>query len=90
VLRLKEAVYPNQKPLYRTIQGLIDTIEEQKLCCTLAQLEVNGHDLMNMGIVECAVGDTLNALLDAVIDGHVLNDRGTLLELAQSMSKENR
>lgn len=90
VLRLKKAVYPNQKPLYPTIQGLKDTIEEQKLCCTLAQLEVNGHDLMNMGIVECAVGDTLTALLDAVIDGHVPNDRGILLELAQSMSKENR
>lgn len=56
---------------------------------TLRQLAINGHDLMETGIAQGPhIGETLDALLDAVIEGSVANERDELLALALQ-SKDN-
>lgn len=50
---------------------------------SLKQLAVNGNDLMDLGVPHGpAVGEALNSLLDAVIDGDVPNEREALLDFA--------
>lgn len=48
-------------------------------CCTVSQLAVNGKDLQNKGLKGKAVGDALNTLLDAVIEGKAENTKHALL-----------
>jgi tRNA nucleotidyltransferase (CCA-adding enzyme) len=54
---------------------------EADACVTVAQLAVNGRDLMALGISGPAVGRTLERLLNEVIDG-APNDRAALLSRA--------
>ena len=78
-----------QHPDYRGRQREIDrgeTIMEELLaqdaCFSLKQLAVNGRDMIALGLQGPAVGETLQALLDAVMDGAVENERDALLALA--------
>ena len=49
-------------------------------CYTIRQLAVNGGDLMHAGMpAGPAVGETLNTLLQEVMDGHLPNEREALL-----------
>ena len=48
-------------------------------CVTLKDLAVNGRDLLAAGLKGKAVGETLQALLEAVMDGRVPNEKGVLL-----------
>ena len=81
-----------QHPDYRGRQQEIDrgeSIMEELLakdaCFSLKQLAVNGQDMMALGLQGPAIGKMLQALLDAVIDGAVENERNALLSLAQKM-----
>ena len=48
---------------------------------SLKQLAIKGDDLIALGIPRGKkLGDTLEALLDAVIDGRVENDKNKLIE----------
>ena len=49
-------------------------------CFTLKDLAVNGHDLQAAGLRGKAVGEALNILLEAVMDGKVENKKAALLE----------
>lgn len=52
-------------------------------CYTIRQLAVNGADLMDLGIpAGPGVGDTLQMLLSAVMEGRLPNDRDALLHAA--------
>ena len=66
----------------------IDLIDEELLakdaCFSLKQLAVNGQDMMALGLQGPAIGKMLQALLDAVMDGVVENERNALLSLAQT------
>lgn len=57
----------------------LSEIEQNNECCTIGQLAVNGNDLIAQGITGEKVGDTLNLLLDAVIEEKVANDKTALL-----------
>ena len=50
---------------------------------SLDQLAVRGGDLLALGLSGPAVGETLEALLDAVIEERLPNDRAVLLEYAR-------
>ena len=53
---------------------------EREACFSLRDLAVNGGDLLAAGLSPGpAVGQALNALLDAVTDGRVANERAALL-----------
>lgn len=56
-------------------------IEENNECCTISQLAVTGNDLIKKGIEGQEVGNTLNMLLDAVIEGRAENKKNDLLTL---------
>lgn len=75
-----------QAPEYRHRQVEIDkgeAIMERLLaedaCFSLKQLAVNGHDMLVLGLTGPAIGNTLNALLDVVVNGEVPNQREALL-----------
>lgn len=57
----------------------LDEIERNNECCTINQLAVNGNDLIAQGITGEKVGETLNHLLDSVIEEKVTNDKSALL-----------
>ena len=67
------------------IEELIAEILAEESCLTVKDLAVNGHDLMALGITGQAIGQTLNALLDAVLEENLPNERGALLEAAKAM-----
>ncbi|MBR4201607.1 MAG: HD domain-containing protein [Oscillospiraceae bacterium] len=65
-------------------QQILETLHRlcaEEACMSLRQLAVNGRDLIAAGVPEGkAVGETLNRLLDAVMDGTLSNERSALLQ----------
>ncbi|MGN0526802.1 MAG: CCA tRNA nucleotidyltransferase [Acutalibacteraceae bacterium] len=59
----------------------LQEIQDNNECCTISQLAVTGNDLIKKGITGQEVGNTLNRLLDAVIEGKVQNSKDDLLTL---------
>ena len=72
-----------QKEIDR-IEAMLDRELEKGSCFSLKQLAVNGQDMMALGLQGPAIGKMLQALLDAVMDGAVENERTALLERARS------
>lgn len=63
---------------------ILDTVIEEKLCCSLEALAVNGKDLMAIGIPQgTEIGRIKQALLDEVIEEMIPNEKDKLLERAQ-------
>jgi len=54
----------------------------------LKRLVVNGHDLMCLGINGPAIGQTLEHLLDAVVNGELPNERSALLAAANQKTED--
>ncbi len=71
------------------IRERLDEVLASEQCFKLKDLAVNGNDLMEIGIPKGReVGNTLNWLLDMVINGEVENKKDELLNLARK-NKEN-
>ncbi len=65
--------------------AMLEKLREEDACMSLKQLAVTGGDLMSLGIPQGkAVGEMLNALLEAVIDGALPNERAALLDYVKS------
>ena len=62
------------------IRALLAEIEAENACLSLKSLAVNGNDLIKLGITGRKIGETLNFLLEQVIDETLPNDRQTLLD----------
>jgi len=67
-------------PDFSKIDDLLTQIHEEDVCLSLKDLAVNGHDLMALGIRGKAIGQTLNHLLEQVIDETLPNEKDTLLK----------
>ena len=72
-----------EMPYFTGIRALIREIQEEEACLGLKDLAVNGHDLMAMGLSGKAVGQTLNRLLELVMDEKVPNEKDALLAQIQ-------
>lgn len=72
------------------IEQIMDALVAQDACFSLKQLAVNGNDLMAMGFRGVHIGNMLNLLLTAVVDGELKNDRNALLEYAQKCETEQK
>lgn len=60
-------------------------------CFTLKQLEINGNDLMNIGVKDGKlIGKILKTLLSLVIEDKIENNRAKLLEKAKTLSEEGK
>lgn len=73
--------------LCQTERRLHDVLT-QDACLSLRQLAVDGNDLTALGLYGPAVGDTLRALLEAVADGTLENNRQALLAHARIRMEE--
>ena len=90
LLCIKRADNLAQDPAYRAMQeeigraeAILDRLLAEGACVSLDQLAVRGGDLLALGLSGPAVGETLEALLDAVIEERLPNDRAVLLEYAR-------
>ena len=63
----------------RERMSALDALLAEKPCFTLKELAVNGRDLTAAGLKGKAVGEALQALLEAVMDGKVPNEKEALL-----------
>lgn len=64
-----------------------DEIIAEKSCFTLKQLDINGYDLINMGITDgITIGKTLKLLLSLVIDEKIENKKAVLTDKAAEIN----
>ena len=63
----------------------LDALLAEQPCFTLKDLAVNGRDLIAAGLKGKAVGEALQALLEAVMDGKVPNEKAALLAALPSL-----
>ena len=61
----------------------LNALLAEQPCFSLKNLAVNGRDLIALGLKGKAVGETLQSLLEAVMDGLVPNERSALLDLLE-------
>ncbi len=66
------------------IQALLEEILQENACLKLADLALNGHDLMALGLQGPKIGTALNRLLALVVDDLLPNDRQALLEYTRA------
>ena len=63
----------------RERMAALDALLAEKPCFTLEDLAVNGRNLTAAGLKGKAVGEALQSLLEAVMDGKVPNEKEALL-----------
>ena len=73
------------------IEALINEVLQEDECFSLKDLAVNGKDLIGVGYKSGKeLGNTLNKLLQLVIDGDCPNEKEKLLQEAESLWMERR
>ena len=73
------------------IEALIDEVLQEDECFSLKDLAVNGKDLIGVGYkAGKELGNTLNKLLQLVIDGDCPNEKEKLLQEAENLWMERR
>ena len=70
--------------IFPQIRTVLEEIRAENACLTLKGLAVNGHDLMQLGLSGKAIGQTLNALLEQVIEENLPNEKDALLNFVKS------
>ena len=65
-------------------EAILDGLVARQSCFSLRDLAVRGSDLTALGLHGPAVGETLQRLLDAVMDGEAPNEKESLLRLVTS------
>ena len=69
--------------LFSEIRKVLTEIRQENSCLSLRDLAVKGNDLMALGFTGKAIGQTLNALLEQVLEESLPNERSALLDAAQ-------
>ncbi len=74
-----------------TARQLYREIVDKEECVSLKELQINGKDLINIGMKPGKrMGEILSSLLSEVLDNPSLNDRETLLKMSKQMlEKQN-
>lgn len=83
--RAKQSFCFERVDVLKKMQEKAREIIENNDCYTLAQLAVNGNDIISLGASGKKIGTVLNALLEEVIGGKVGNNRDELLKCAEKM-----
>ena len=75
-----------QRALFRELRNCLNEVLAEDACLGLKDLQVNGQDLMALGIpAGPALGKALNALLQQVLDETLPNEKEALLDFARAM-----
>lgn len=84
----QDLAYHDQQAHYDRLSALIDQVLQQKQCFSLSMLEVSGGDLITLGFAPGKqLGQALQTLLDAVIEGTLQNKKSTLIVYAKLLLK---
>jgi tRNA nucleotidyltransferase (CCA-adding enzyme) len=70
---------PEELCQFAILRTLLREIEAENPCLSLKNLAVDGHDLTELGIRGKAIGETLNRLLEKVMDEELPNEKAMLL-----------
>ena len=65
---------------YIEVEAILNALLEEEQCFRIKDLAVNGSDLMALGLKGKAIGQTLQKLLNLVIEEQIPNEREALLE----------
>ena len=65
----------------------LDALLAEQPCFTLKDLAVNGNDLKAFGLKGPALGEALQQLLEAVMDGKVANEKDALNDFVTKFIK---
>lgn len=81
-----DAIAQNTSYLEEKLNSLkkIENISINQPKLTLKELAVNGYDIMNLGIEGRKVGETLNYLLELVLDNPTYNNKKSLIQYAKA------
>lgn len=71
--------YLDRQAWLNQLEALLDLVLREDQCFSLAQLAVKGNDLLAIGMQGKEIGDTLNRLLDLVVEGKAENDKELLM-----------
>ena len=74
----------DQRLQFSQVRALLAEIKAENACLQLKDLAVNGNDLLALGLTGKQIGETLNSLLEQVMDDVLPNDRSVLLEAAKN------
>ena len=66
----------------RELNEALDALLAENPCFMLKDLAVNGRDLMVAGLQGKEIGETLDRLLEMVMDGQIMNEREALMDEA--------
>lgn len=83
-------MFPNGKdvrwyPQVEEIKQIYDDILLNEPCCTLKDLQINGNDLISLGVPKGKeIGMILNDVLNKVIDDELYNEKETLISYVES------
>ena len=75
---------------FSQLHSLLDEILAENACLSLKDLALNGNDLIALGIRGRDIGQTLNALLELVMDEQLPNEKEALLQHVTSHRQEER
>ena len=79
---------PAEMAQFPELRTLLEEIRTENTCLSVRDLAINGHDLMALGITGRAIGQTLNQLLEQVLDEKLPNQRDTLLAYLHDQEDE--
>ncbi len=79
------AYYEGDIRSYDIAEKQIDEIEQSALCLSVTELDVSGQDIMALGFKGREIGDTLERLLQLVIDEKIENKKDILLGTAKKL-----
>ena len=83
-------MFPNDKdvrwyPQVEEIKKIYDDILLNEPCCTLKDLQINGNDLISLGVPKGKeIGIILNDVLNKVIDDELYNEKETLVSYVEN------
>lgn len=85
---LAQSMYQRDKKIERieSVRMLAQEIYEKNECFSLESLDINGNDLIQLGMKGKEVGNALSMLLNAVVDEDVLNEKRELIKYLSQKS----
>ena len=73
----------DRSPEFAEIERVLEEVLAENACLRVADLAVNGHDLMTLGYSGKAIGKELDRLLELVLDETVPNEKQALMAAAR-------
>lgn len=72
---------------FAQIQEILSQLDQEADLPTLRDLQVNGKDMLALGLTGHAIGETLDRLLEQVVEEVLPNEREALLEAARAWNR---